>query len=204
MKRLPWAVVLMAVLAFALWHGLSPRAVSAARVPHFVHVMVELAEPPAAALYAGLTAAGPQDTASLATATRTHLASLEAAQIRLLEQLAGLDAQVLYRIQRVYNGVALRVDAAQLDALAALPGVKAVHPLVPKTPLGSIDYIGAPQLWQGVDGQPLTGRGIRIAAIDTGIDYLHPHFGGPGTGYGSNDPHAIGDVAGLPGAKLVG
>ncbi|MCC9078005.1 S8 family serine peptidase [Litorilinea aerophila] len=204
MKRLPWAVVLMAVLAFALWHGLSPRAVSAARVPHFVHVMVELAEPPAAALYAGLTAAGPQDTASLATATRTHLASLEAAQIRLLEQLAGLDAQVLYRIQRVYNGVALRVDAAQLDALAALPGVKAVHPLVPKTPLGSIDYIGAPQLWQGVDGQPLTGRGIRIAVIDTGIDYLHPHFGGPGTGYGSNDPTAIGDVAGFPGAKVVG
>ena len=43
-----------------------------------------------------------------------------------------------------------------------------------------VPLIGAPTVWDGVDG--LHGEGMKIAIIDTGIDYTHADFGGPGHG----------------------
>ena len=40
-------------------------------------------------------------------------------------------------------------------------------------------FIGAPAVWDGLAG--LHGEGIKIAVIDTGIDYTNANFGGPGT-----------------------
>ena len=42
-----------------------------------------------------------------------------------------------------------------------------------------VPLIGAPAVWDGVNG--FHGEGIKIAIIDTGIDYTHADFGGPGT-----------------------
>ena len=38
--------------------------------------------------------------------------------------------------------------------------------------------IGGPEVWQSFG---VLGEGIKVAVIDTGIDYLHTNFGGPGT-----------------------
>src|SRR5205807_1762389 len=43
----------------------------------------------------------------------------------------------------------------------------------------SVPFIGAPQAWQGLPG--LHGEHVRVAVIDTGVDYTHANFGGPGT-----------------------
>src|SRR5207302_386189 len=43
----------------------------------------------------------------------------------------------------------------------------------------SVPFIGAPTVWQGSPG--FRGEGVKIAIIDTGIDYTHANFGGPGT-----------------------
>jgi subtilisin family serine protease len=43
----------------------------------------------------------------------------------------------------------------------------------------SVPLIGAPAVWSGVPG--LRGEGVKIGIIDTGIDYTHLNFGGPGT-----------------------
>ena len=43
----------------------------------------------------------------------------------------------------------------------------------------SVPFIGAPQVWQGTPG--FRGEHVKIAIIDTGIDYTHANFGGPGT-----------------------
>lgn len=120
-------------------------------------------------------------------AARAQLNLIEQAQQSLLAPLAGLNAQVLYRVQRVYNGIAVRIDASRLPAVLALPGVKAIHPLVPKYRLntGSVPLIGAPQVWQGPSGK--TGAGVKVAIIDTGVDYIHVDFGGSGNYTGVTD-----------------
>jgi subtilisin family serine protease len=171
--------------------------------------MVELDAPPVAAVYAEARASTrAADASALAALTQAHLRTLEAAQARLAEQLAAVGAQEIYRVQRVYNGVAVRVASDRLDEIAALPGVKAVHPLIAKRPTNarSVPYIGAPALWSGLAGagDKLTGQGMRIAVIDTGVDYLHTDFGGPGGDYGDNDPTIIGDAPNFPGVKIAG
>src|SRR5438270_6355869 len=52
----------------------------------------------------------------------------------------------------------------------------------------SIPYIGAPQVWQGQKG--LRGENIKVGIIDTGIDYTHANFGGPGTAAAYTAAHA--------------
>ena len=174
-----------------------------------VSVMVELDAPPVAAVYADARASTQAaDASSLAALTQAHLRTLESAQAQLADQLAATGAQEIYRVQRVYNGVAVRVASDRLDEIAALPGVKAIHPLMAKRPTNarSVPYIGAPQLWSGLGGagEKLTGQGMRIAIIDTGIDYLHTDFGGPGGGYADNDVTIIGDAPNFPGVKIAG
>lgn len=148
--------------------------------------------------------------AAAVASTQAYLAQLQTAQQALTQQLAALDVPVLFAVQRVYNGVAVLADAEQSAAIAQLPGVAAVHPLIPKLPhnASSIPYLGVPALWQGsgLDGLPagVRGEGIRVAVIDTGVDYLHRDFAGPGTGYTQNNPTKVGDVPGYPGLRVVG
>jgi len=44
----------------------------------------------------------------------------------------------------------------------------------------SVALVGAPQVWALSDdlGRPVTGVGIRVAIIDSGVDYAHPALGG--------------------------
>ena len=53
----------------------------------------------------------------------------------------------------------------------------------------SVPYIGAPTVWSAPTN--LRGEGIKIAIIDTGIDYTHANFSGPGTvaAYAAADAH---------------
>ncbi|HEX5332867.1 MAG TPA: S8 family serine peptidase [Cellulomonas sp.] len=71
-------------------------------------------------------------------------------------------------------------DAAKIRALASNPDVVALYRVVPKTPDNkSTDaFTRALATWQST-GQ--IGTGVRIGVIDTGLDYTHAAFGGPGT-----------------------
>jgi subtilisin family serine protease len=157
-----------------------------------VGAMVELAEPSAvevflAARKASVAASSTADaTAAAARATalgRAQMTHLEQVQRDMVAELTSpsIGADVIYRVQRVYNGIAVEMDPAKLDDVRALPGVKAVHPLVPKTPVNStsVPFIGAPQVWD-LAGGTITGAGVKVGVIDTGIDYLHADFGGSG------------------------
>jgi subtilisin family serine protease len=190
-----WSAVL--VLAVAPAWGLPKSELPGGLDVHpdgRVAVMVELSEPPVAAVYARQVRASALTLGARASAValaQAQLARINREQDAVVSTLAApqIAAGVLYRAQRAYNGVAVEVDAAKLDEIRRLPGVKAVHPLVPKhiTNSTSVPFIGAPQAWNPA-GVAVTGSGVKVGVIDTGVDYLHKDFGGSGT-YRSDDTY---------------
>ncbi len=171
-----------------------------------VEVIVELEDPPAVEVYAQARENTAARAVEPAAAAQAQLARIEQAQQTLVSELAGsrIGATITGRLQRVYNGVALQVEAGKLDEIRALPGVKAVHPdgVLYLSANNAVPFIGAPTAW--TTGMGVRGEGIKIGIIDSGIDYLHRNFGGPGTGYESNDRTIIGDAPGFPGVKIAG
>jgi uncharacterized repeat protein (TIGR01451 family) len=180
-----------------------------------VPVMVELAETPAAidwaAALADKSVAPAQALANARAASKAKVALLGPRQQALSVALsaAPIKAQELYRLKRVINAVVVMAEPAKLGQIRALPGVKRARVMTLEVPVNatSVPFIGAPQAWGNTLGLPesLTGTGIRIGIIDSGIDYQHPMFGGSGllADYKANDRVTI--HPGLfPTAKVVG
>ncbi|KIO19556.1 hypothetical protein M407DRAFT_16103 [Tulasnella calospora MUT 4182] len=117
----------------------------------------------------------------------------------LNERGASWDLRREYDADDIFTGVSLKVKSDKdLMALAQVPHVKSIKPVFlhprpePVTfyqPTGKNDPKLPPDTFSthvmtGVDklhAEGYTGKGIKVAVIDTGIDYLHPALGG---GYG--------------------
>ena len=105
---------------------------------------------------------------------------------------AAADAGVRYSETRhfrdLFNGLTVRAGAADANKLRALAGVQAVYPVATITiaqqepPADSeIDLITAIRQTGADIAQSelgLSGRGVNVAVIDTGIDFDHPDLGG--------------------------
>ncbi|WP_406833205.1 S8 family serine peptidase [Pedococcus sp. KACC 23699] len=165
-----------------------------------VDVMIELDAAPASTAF---TRARSRGGAAAKLAARNQTATIRRAQATVEGRFgaSATQARTLYRAHALYSGVAVRTDASKLNALAALPGVKAVHRITPKAKSNSasVPLIGAPAVWKG---RGETGQGVRVGIIDTGIDYTHADFGGPGTGAAYAAAKASNTFT--PTAKVVG
>lgn len=117
-------------------------------------------------------------------AAQARLLSVAAAQEALAPALARLGAHEVFRVRRALNGIAVLATPGQVAALRRVEGVKAVRPIAPESLHNrtSVPFVGAPALWGSTAPVPagLTGEGVRIGVVDTGIDYLHGGFGGSG------------------------
>jgi subtilisin family serine protease len=206
--------VLMTLVVVALLVALAPAASSAGSVvqppPIFFRSPAALAAPPGwsdrdqfitAMLNLGEPAilAAPNREAVIARSKR-----IGDAQAMLGPQLAALGAQVLFQARLAYNGVAVAVRADQIDRLRALPGVVSVQIIPPKqrSNAEAVPFVGAPTIWSAPNGA--TGRGIHVGVVDSGIDYTHADFGGPGTpaAYSGNNRTII-EPGTFPTAKVV-
>jgi len=166
--------------------------------------MVELEGEPAVETW---LKAGSSGRRSALAASVARVAELENAQAKLESLLVApeIGAQVQYRTQRVFNGIAIFADPSRVAAIRALPGVKAVRPLVLHTPSTStsVPYLGVPaQVWQALGN---AGEGVKVGIIDSGVDYQHAAFGGSGaaTEYNANDRTKAPDSF-FPNSRVVG
>lgn len=111
-------------------------------------------------------------------------AQLKGAQDGLRPSIEGAGGTVLAQFQSALNGIKVSIAKNKLGELQALPGVTRILPVGQVYPdnATSVPYIGAPQVWNAAPSSPnLRGEGVKIGVIDTGIDYTHANFGGPGT-----------------------
>ncbi|MCW2879649.1 MAG: peptidase and in kexin sedolisin [Sphaerisporangium sp.] len=112
--------------------------------------------------------------------------------------------KVLATYTDVFNGIAATIPARSLPALEQTPQVVSVHPVrtFSRDNTAAVPYIGAPQAWQDLGK---TGKGVKVAIIDTGVDYTHANFGGSGdpADFAGNDGAVI-EPGTFPTAKVVG
>jgi subtilisin family serine protease len=110
---------------------------------------------------------------------------------------AGIRFREVRSFETLFNGFSVEVAPEHRGALAALPGVRAIWPVdvieAPERPEGgAVPNLGTALAMTGADVVQntlgLTGAGIRVAVMDTGIDYDHPDLGGDGVPR-QNSPH---------------
>jgi subtilisin family serine protease len=110
--------------------------------------------------------------------------NLKSTQSSIASAVRSLGGRVGPTYQAAYNGMKVTIAANKVNSLRKIPNVVGVHPLTPKSidNVHGVPLVGAPQVWGGVAGaNGFAGEGIKVAVIDTGIDYTHADFGGPGT-----------------------
>ncbi|MEU5696586.1 S8 family serine peptidase [Actinosynnema sp. NPDC020468] len=110
----------------------------------------------------------------------------------------------VYRTANGVPGVVVQADAAKLRELADRSDVKSIRTVVPKSRTNSnaVQLTKTLNAWQQYGK---LGENIRVGVIDTGIDYTHADFGGPGTveAFEAIDETKV-DKSYFPTAKVVG
>jgi minor extracellular serine protease Vpr len=110
---------------------------------------------------------------------QAYLGTLQTQQNGVVAQTSALGGQTVTRLTKAIDAIVVSIDRSKLDNVEALPNVDTVRIIRNYTyDLGdTVPYIGAAALQAaGKDGS-----GVRVAVLDTGVDYTHQDFGGPGT-----------------------
>jgi minor extracellular serine protease Vpr len=139
---------------------------------------------------------------------KNHAKKLVNGKERAKDKVVKSGGKIITSYENIYNGLYVQVKRSELTELANLSEVKGIYAVNPVELHNdrSVSFIGAPDVWEkAVDGVKVTGEGITVAVIDTGIDYTHAAFGGEGTvdAYNANNPNVI-EEGSFPTVKVVG
>lgn len=117
------------------------------------------------------------NTASLAAERQAFRAAAENAGVRFTERRS---------FNTLWNGVSVSVKPGDVTKLARMPGVQAIYPVIKysvpeRSPNPGIELATAIKQTGADIAQNqlgLTGAGVKVAVMDTGIDFDHPDLGG--------------------------
>lgn len=105
---------------------------------------------------------------------------------RAAAKKAGIQLNERFSYDRLWNGLSVTVNQAGLAKLSRMAEVKNLYPVVSMA-LPEITPDPTPELSTAItmtqadiaqNDLGLTGQGIRVAIMDTGVDYDHPDLGG--------------------------
>jgi len=145
--------------------------------------IIEFKEEPILAKKAALEKqriAGSQVTTALATQKTRITNEQNSALSEIKTKLKDVKAEKSFKT--AINAVWLNISEDDVNALIGSQYIKRIYPnwKVQAFLNDSVPKIGAPQVWKMIDSnsQNVTGKGVTVAIIDTGIDYTHPDLGG--------------------------
>lgn len=115
-------------------------------------------------------------------AAQNAISSIQQSQQSVEAAIASVSQslQVVAKTSKLSNAIVVNGEESEVHKLLANPQVDSVLPVYDYklTVADSADYIKATPL---VASGEATGEGVRVAVLDTGIDYTHKAFGGAGT-----------------------
>lgn len=121
-------------------------------------------------------------------------ANIESTAASVTSEAAGTH---LYTTTNTIPGAGITADAANIRELAKRTDVVKITPIVAKTVENGGTDIDTKALNAWTQNHA-TGAGVTIAVIDTGLDYTHTDFGGPGTAAAYATAKAATDLKDLP------
>ena len=187
MNRLLQSPVLLRIPLLWLVAGL-PLA-KALEAPKTIPLLVQLEDQALVPFYLEQKQAGLGDVA-VGQAVQHQAKRIAADQEAMAKRLEADGVRVTRRYSRLVNALRVRIAPESRAALAKRAGVKRVERLRVYKLLTakSVPAIGAKTAW-GTRTTGFDGKGMRIAVIDSGLDYTHAMFGGAGTkeAYQTND-----------------
>lgn len=157
---------------------------------------------------------------SISFCTTKGRSQIEKEQKNLMDTLKNSESEKKVRnIQpmHIVNAIAAKVTPEVLASLAKRPDILKIEPdeaisvaegqILPLKQIKSscsrqsdawgVDKIGAPEVWK----QGITGKGITVAVVDSGIDATHPDLDDLDDNPGTNDPKVEGWVDYVNGTK---
>ncbi|MGV8834661.1 S8 family peptidase, partial [Cellvibrio sp.] len=120
----------------------------------------------------------------LGKSAQSQLQRVQKSQNQLLGELRKqkLMRQMHGQFTQLTNTLSITAEANSIERIRRLPQVAAVYPdaQIKAFLAESVGVTKAPQLWAMNDSQTraITGQGVTVAVLDTGIDYTHPDLGG--------------------------
>ncbi len=177
---------------------------------------------------AGLAPTSPEATGAVRLDARSaasqaylsYLSGLHGDLAAAIQSRVGRQVEVVHRYDAVFNGIAVRMTAAEAQQVSSLAGVRSITRDYSRELLtdNGPRWIGADAIWgeEPPSGNaPCVGNcgeGIVVGIIDTGVNHDHPSFADVGgDGYDHSNPRgqfygACDPITGLPfcNDKLIG
>ncbi|MDP1580638.1 MAG: S8 family serine peptidase [Candidatus Didemnitutus sp.] len=172
-----------------------------------INVIVELHDAPAAIVLEQVTAVEGRVMGLAKGKARVEKLKGDQSEVAQKIKEKNISGREIYRMQRAFNGIAMTINPSDITAIASMPEVKSVMPIVEHYPdaASSNPLMRVESFWNALpSGLNMRGTGVKVGVIDSGVDYLHATFGGPGiTGAaaGVTDTNANGY---FPNAKFPG